>query len=462
VSGAAASLPLLGAGVPLDAPLCWRAGRAVSRRQYLHHVQQLAAVLRPHGPLLALTSDRYRFAVAFAAAILRGQAGLLPPNHTADMVGWLRELFPHAYALTEPRSDAIALPSLAFPDDAHAPADIDLPAIEVPRVAAGAEVAHVLTSGSTGRPVPHPKHWGLLVNGALGGAERIAAQLGLPDLHGVTFVGTVPAHHMYGFESTVLLPMAGGAAFAAERPFFPGDIAHVLASVPRPRVLVTTPVHLKALVDADIRLPITDLTISATAPLSAQTAARAEAALGGPLLEIYGCTEAGQVASRRTSQSDTWHTFGTLAIAGNGDAATVSGGHVGMPTPLADVLDVLSPTTFRLLGRSNDMINIAGKRTSLAHLNHQLTSLEGVRDGAFWVPPGRGAEDVVRLVALVVAPGMDRRTLLRALRDRIDAAFLPRPILMVDGLPRDPTGKLPQAALAGLAGRLLAAGASRG
>lgn len=448
----ASSLPLLGPGVPLDAPVCWRAGRPVSRRHFLGEVRQLADLLPPRGPVLAMTSDRYRFVQVFAAAMLRGQAALLPPNLTPDMVGWLRALFPDAYALTESQPVAVAMPSLAFPP----PPDGDTQAgVEVPRFLASLEVAHVLTSGSTGRPVPHPKRWDLLVRGALAGAERMAAYMDRPDLHGVTIVGTVPAHHMFGFESTVLLPMAGGAAFAAERPFFPGDVAHVLASVPRPRVLVTTPVHLKALVESGVAMPPADLIVSATAPLSAQLAQRAEAAFGGPLMEIYGCTEAGQVASRRTSRSVEWETIAGLALSGAGETPLVSGGHVAAPTPLADTLEILSPTRFRLLGRSNDMVNVAGKRSSLAHLNHQLTSIEGVRDGAFWVPPGTGGEEVVRLVALVVAPGLGRAALLRALRERIDAAFLPRPILQVDALPRDPSGKLPEAALARLATRLL-------
>lgn len=453
MTAGATAFPLLGPGVSADAPLCWQGGQPVSRRQFLADVQRLASMLPPAGPVLAMTADRYRFAVALAAALQRGQSALLPPNHTPDLVRWLREIYPHVYALADDRAAAVDLPSLsfpAFPDDGSGRPDI-------PQFAAGVDAAHVLTSGSTGRPVPHRKRWGSLVRGALASAARMAAELDRPDLRGVTVVGTVPAHHMYGFESTVLLPLLGGGAFAAERPFFPGDIAQVLASVPRPRVLVTTPVHLKALVEARIALPPVDLTVSATAPLSRDTASRAEAALGGPLVEIYGCTEAGQVASRRTTAaSQEWQTFAGLELEGDGDAASVSGGHVEQRTPLSDVLEVLSPTAFRLLGRSNDMVNIAGKRTSLSHLNHQLASLDGVRDGAFWMPPSSGGEDVVRLVALVVAPGLDRAALLAALRERIDAAFLPRPLLFVDALPRDPSGKLPHASLAAFASRVLA------
>jgi acyl-coenzyme A synthetase/AMP-(fatty) acid ligase len=226
--------------------------------------------------------------------------------------------------------------------------------------------------------------------------------------------------------------------------------------VPRPRILVTTPLHLKTLLDDRVALPEVDLTVSATAPLSPQLAARAEAALRGPLMEIYGCTEAGQVATRRTTEGPEWRTFPGVVLSGDGEQSWVSGGHVPEPTRLADVLEVLEPTRFRLLGRSNDLINVAGKRSSLAHLNHHLNSIEGVRDGAFWLPPDAGDAAVVRLVALVVAPDVSRDALLAALRERVDAAFLPRRILRVDSLPRDGTGKLPAGRLAELATRLLA------
>jgi acyl-coenzyme A synthetase/AMP-(fatty) acid ligase len=440
-------LPLLD-GCPLDEPLAWRAGRAIARREYLGHVAQLAASLPEGAAVLPVTGDRYLFALALGAVALRGQAALMPPNHTPETVRQLHALFPAALALSDGAEPVPGLPTLPFP--ALRPSD-EVPA---PRLPGERIVAHVLTSGSTGRPVPHGKRWDLLVAGARAEAERVASYLGRADLRGVTIVGTVPAQHMYGFESTVLLAMLGGAAFAAERPFFPQDVAQALAAVPRPRVLVTTPLHLKALLDAGIALPPIDLAISATAPLSPQLAARAETAFGAPLMEIYGCTEAGQVATRRTTESAEWDAYDGLTLSGAGEHAVVRGGHVPEPTPLADVLDLLGPTRFRLLGRSNDLVNIAGKRSSLAHLNYHLNSIPGVRDGAFWMPPDAG-EQVVRLVALVVAPGLDRAALRAALRDRLDPAFLPRRILAVEALPRDPSGKLPAARLGELATRLL-------
>ena len=144
--------------------------------------------------------------------------------------------------------------------------------------------------------------------------------------------------------------------------------------------------------------------------------------------------------------------FAGLVLSGNDDRAVVSGGHVPEPTPLADVLEVRGADRFRLLGRSNDLVNIAGKRSSLGHLNFHLNAIDGVVDGAFWSPPdGADAAGVTRLVAFVVAPGVAREAILAALRGRVDAAFLPRRIVFVDALPREATGKLAAARLAELA-----------
>jgi acyl-coenzyme A synthetase/AMP-(fatty) acid ligase len=75
-----------------------------------------------------------------------------------------------------------------------------------------------------------------------------------------------------------------------------------------------------------------------------------------------------------------------------------------------------------------------------------LNSIPGVRDGAFVVPEeGDGA--VRRLAAFAVAPGLSSEFIVAVLRQRIDPAFLPRPLYIVESLPRNETGKLPRARL---------------
>ncbi len=452
--------PLLGSA-DLDAPIAWRRGEPLSGRQYLADVQALAARLPEQGAMLNLTGDRYLFAVGLGAAMVRGQCSLLPPNFTPDMVERLSALFPGTYALTDHDDIAPAVHTLR-----HAGGLAPIPADQaVPEIDDAATAVQVLTSGSTGSPVPHAKAWGYLRLGAEAEARRLAVHMGLKRFAGVTLVATVPAQHMYGFESSVLLCLLAGATVDTERPFYPADIAAALARAPRPRMLVTTPFHLKSLLESGVDLPAIDLTLCATAPLSPQLAARAEAGLAAPLVEIYGSTETGQVATRRTVQGAEWTTFDGTHLTGDGDATVAQGGLVPKPTPLADVLEVMSPTSFRLLGRSNDLINIAGKRSSLGHLNHHLNSIEGVRDGAFWLPHD-APDGVVRLIAFVVAPDVSAdeigKRVIAEMRRRVDPAFLPRRVLQVPELPRvQGTGKLPTTAFAAWAEQVLAAAARR-
>jgi acyl-coenzyme A synthetase/AMP-(fatty) acid ligase len=290
--------------------------------------------------------------------------------------------------------------------------------------------------------VPYRKTWGSLVRSALGEIDC----LDLRARPGMAVLGTVPPQHSYGLESTVLMVMQGGLALHARRPFFPADIRADLAALPRPRCLVTTPAHLRVLLAEPDDLPAADFLLCATAPLSPQLAARAEARFAAPLLEIYGCTEAGQVATRRTVETDEWRTLPAVTLRTDSQGTWVKGGHVETEVLLADVIELRGRARFLLHGRTADLVNIAGKRTSLAHLNYHLNSIEGVRDGVFVTPEEEG-EAVARLMAFVVAPGHTSETLTNALRQRIDAAFLPRPLCIVDALPRSATGKLPRQSL---------------
>jgi acyl-coenzyme A synthetase/AMP-(fatty) acid ligase len=102
---------------------------------------------------------------------------------------------------------------------------------------------------------------------------------------------------------------------------------------------------------------------------------------------------------------------------------------------------------FELNGRDTDLVKVAGKRTSLQALTAILREIDGVIDGAFIDGAAIGQR---RLAALVVAPRLSSETLRSALARRIDAAFLPRPILLLEVLPRDAHGKLRVDALAAL------------
>jgi acyl-coenzyme A synthetase/AMP-(fatty) acid ligase len=271
----------------------------------------------------------------------------------------------------------------------------------------------------------------------------------------MSLLATVPPQHMYGLESTVLMALQGALVLDAGRLFFPADVCTALEAAPRPRALVTTPIHLRALLDGAAELPALDFLLCATAPLAPQLATEAEARFRAPLHEIYGCTEAGQVATRRTAAGPEWQLFDHFRLRQDEKGTWISGGHAHSELLLGDVIELGAPGRFLLHGRTGDLVNIAGKRTSLASLNYHLNSIAGVHDGTFVIPAQAGAA-LTRLAAYVVAPGCSEEQILQGLRQRIDAAFLPRPLHFVDSLPRNDVGKLPRLALDELSTRLTA------
>jgi acyl-coenzyme A synthetase/AMP-(fatty) acid ligase len=429
-------LPLI-AHAP-HAVLGWRRGKPVTAAGFLADVMRAAEALPDRRYILNFCGDRYRFAVALCAAIVRRQVTLMPPATTPVWLAAMREFAPDAYCVADDAA-SLDIPRIVLPEGGPAPATLEIPSIDADQV-----VACLFTSGSTGEPQPYYKRWGPLVEDVQAEGRRL-------DLGpGHAILGTVPPQHMYGFESTIMLPLASGAALTSERPYLPAEIDEALARVPSPRALFITPFHLRAWMEAADATAVETI-VSATAPLSIGLARSTEERTGANLYEIYGCTETGQVATRRPTRGVEWEPLDGVRVWNDGAQAMAAGGHIEEPTRLNDVIEPLADGRFLLHGRTADMVNIAGKRSSLGYLNHQLTSVAGVQDGAFFVPDEEGDDGVTRLMAFVVAPGLTAAAIVKALRSRIDAAFLPRPLVVVDHLPRGLTGKLPRAALAALA-----------
>jgi acyl-coenzyme A synthetase/AMP-(fatty) acid ligase len=455
--------------------VAYRSGRAVSARQFLLEAQLIAERLPDAKHVLNVCADRYQFTVGLAACLMSKRISLLPSTHTPQVIAQLSDFAPDAFCLTDDRRCDIDLPQVFYPDllaeapqfDDAVPSGVPfgvpfgVPSgvpFGVPRIPEAQLAAIVFTSGSTGTPVPYRKTWGLLARCVINGAP----QLGLADGRSHVLVGTVPGQHMYGFESTVLLALLSGNALSAERPFYPADIAAAVERVPRPRVLVTTPIHLRTLLGSEIEFPAVDLVISATAPLSEELAREVEDRYLAPLLEIYGSTETGQIAIRRTAQTAAWRLWPGVSLNESNGQVFAQGGHVEQVTPMCDVIEIVGGDEFLLHGRTADLVNVAGKRSSFGYLNAQLNSIPGVVDGAFFLrEESSGPTRVARVAAVVVAPELSVADLTERLRQLIDPVFLPRPLLLVEQLPRNATGKLAQSALQGFADEQLRLNESR-
>jgi acyl-coenzyme A synthetase/AMP-(fatty) acid ligase len=402
-------------------------------------VWALAAQLPQKSYAINLCENRYCFLVAFCAVIVRAQTNLLPANRGAETQRALALRYPDSYILHDGLSE-LGSPSVFNIHDVSKSTEAFASTASIPIIDLEHLAAIAFTSGSTGEPQANLKTWRTFVD-----STAINASYMLPDSNHTYFaLATVPGQHMWGLETSILMPLMACVCIDDSRPLFPQDIAKRLSALPEPRLLISTPVHLRALCLSGLPFPRVEHILCATAPLTQQLAVATEAVLQGRLGEVFGCSEVGSMAYRNTASTDIWQLFNGLNLSEQADKTVqISAPHLPQTVTIQDSIESLHNGQFRLLGRGTDMLEIGGKRGSLLEMNKILQSHPEVLDAVVFLPEEQGP--VQRLVAMVVTTrGEVKSELPEFLRQRLDPVFIPRPILIVDSLPREENGKLPR------------------
>lgn len=439
--------PLL-QGFARDAIVTWYAGQPLSAQGFCAAAATLGARLPRATHALNLCEQGPTFLLASSAAWGRGQTLILPPDRLARTLSRMRAQFADAYCLCDTQEVAQFAQRQGmrtFEIQCDSGSGGRWPPPEIP----SSSIAAVLfTSGSTGEPKPHAKTWGELVEGAV----TFVRAFGQPG-DASAILGTVAPQHMFGLETTILLPLQSGTPLLPQRPALPADLRGALDAAQGWRRdaiwLLTTPLQLQAFHAAGGATGIARV-VTATMPLDAKLARTIETDWNVIVEEIYGCTEGGMLAHRRPAVTHWFTAANDIRFAVDAQGVwTAKGGHLPAPIPLADRLDLapagddFAAQRFTLLGRDDDIVKIAGKRASLAGLTGRLRAVAGVRDAVVFL----ATKDARRVSAAVVAPELTEGQLKTAFAAEIDPAFLPRRFLLLDFLPRGLAGKVSIAAL---------------
>ncbi len=433
----------------LDDPIAWltkplaclhQTSGAISVNQFLSHVHQLAEQLPDKRHAINLCDNRYLFMLGLCASIIRGQTVLLPSNKNVATQNQLLERYQGSYILHDGIAETSASEQTNIVISSFTRTETQQ---AIPQIALDHIAVISFTSGSTGEAKPNIKTWRTLVD-----STAINSRYMLPNQQQTFYhLAAVPGQHMWGFETSVLMAMFAKVCTVDARPLYADDIRELLEDLPQPRTLIGTPLHLRAIDSSNLTLPAMVSILSATAPLSQQLAKAIESKLQTEVREVYGCSEVGSMAIRRTAENDQWEKFNGLNFESDKQGSiTVSAEHLREQTRLEDNLQMLDETHFKLAGRSSDQIKIAGKRGSLEEVNKVLMTFPKLNDGIVFFPPQERA--VPRLVALVVMEkGLNKKELRKHMQKHLDAAFVPRPIIQVPCLPRAESGKLIKADL---------------
>lgn len=182
--------------------------------------------------IVDLCEDRAHFFRLLAATLQAGRDAVLPPDNRPAT---LKNLTADGQILVGEDDDLARWPTAR-------------PVGEQPAGRPGDIVLY--TSGSTGSPQAHRKSLANMLRAADGVKQRLTSLLDLDDAQ---VIATVPAQHMFGLEMTIMLPLAAGWSVHRGKPLMPADVHAALDAAAGPRVLVSTPMHLRALLRADMR-----------------------------------------------------------------------------------------------------------------------------------------------------------------------------------------------------------------
>ncbi|MBT5945966.1 MAG: acyl-CoA synthetase [Rhodospirillaceae bacterium] len=433
--------------------LCFSDQGIISWCRFAADVAELRIRISAASHICNLLTDRYEFMVGLAAAILNEQDTILPAAAAPQAIRAALADAPHPLILGgEPKHHGPFDSLVGLPKGDPATAEDDI----FSELNTSTTQIHVFTSGSTKLPERRVKDWPTLVGGAAV-TEEILRKLDVEP--GTTAIlGTTPHQHMYGLEATVFLSLGFGHCAYRKPIFYPADIEIAVADARacgfEQAVLITSPAHMKFFEAALLENPEIRAIVSATAPLTYAQAERLESRGDLAVMEIYGSTETGSLAIRRTVDGNVWQPVAGFELSETSEGVLATAPHLSEGCFLGDAVDLLPDGQFSLLGRKGDMIGIAGKRSNLSALNAILLETPHLLDGVV-LRRQTDADDQLAIVAVVdPAKGLSKEGARSEMRKQfhahVDAVFFPKRIVLVESLPRTPTGKITAEATAEL------------
>ncbi len=410
--------------------LLHRSGEA--QQALVTQAHRIAAVLGDPGGRIVLSCTHARSYVP----------GLLG----AWMAGATVELLPNVQAGTLDRVDADPLLTHVLHDDPErqqrSPKAIYVPAVIDAEthgnvMPAWPEIAvRMTTSGTTERPRYVEKTLAQLVS-----ELEVLATVIEPA---TCVLSTVPLSHLFGLLFGALLPLKFGARIVSHAALLPADVAAVIERE-GVDLLISTPAHLRAM--ADVPMPRGLRVITSGARLPAELHEGLATTHDWHVTDVLGSTETGGIATR-THPLQPWTPLPGVIVSAPGGQLVVESPWTPRTT-LEDRIELLSGGAFSYLGRSTELVKIAGKRAHAHEVEATLRAVPGITDVAVLVHAAAGRE---ARVAVAVVGAVTREQIADAIRRQFDAVFVPRIVKLVPHIPRTERGKLDTAALRTLLG----------
>lgn len=240
------------------------------------------------------------------------------------------------------------------------------------------------TSGSSGFPV-----------GAFKSRDNIIKEVEVLNTlirskgHIKRVVVSVPFVHIYGILAGLLLPLSlGDITLVIKEDFLPYEILEEVSK--GDTLVITTPVFIKALCKVgEFKELKNSIFISSTGPLHQDDVKSFEDRYKTTIMQLFGSTETGGIAYK-ISTSQRWKALDGVSLKAEDEKLTLSSPFISKYLLQKDIVELKQPFQtqdiveidgheFKLLGRANKLIKIAGKRISAIEIETIIQSIPDVK-----------------------------------------------------------------------------------
>lgn len=302
------------------------------------------------------------------------------------------------------------------------------------------------TSGSTGQSVGALKTKEHLLN-----EIEVLSKL-LKERNIKKVIVTVPFIHIYGTLFGLLYPLMNGLDIILKEHFLPHDLLNL---VDEQSLVVTTPLYIKALNQIEHNEDISKATfISSTAPLAPEIAKEFKAKFKCDVIQIFGSTETGGIAYKLNDET-LWTALESVNISTNeneelkiaspfvSDVLFENGfKSINGTIQTFDYVQLHENRQFKLIGRSSQILKIAGKRYSTIQIEHILEEQADITKACVYVTQKENLlKDEVLEIVLETKTAYTTKEIKQILKEHLSNLKFSIELKIVDTIPVSSVGK---------------------
>jgi acyl-coenzyme A synthetase/AMP-(fatty) acid ligase len=404
-------------------------------------VYRLAADIRNslksiNGPICLCTEDKGLIAAALLASLDSNLTMVLPYAFSDQAIREVYQFVRFKIAVTD-QPEKLPPEIDAMVPDSNCTIDPSFPRITGP----DSVFLKFYTGGSTGKPKMWSKTPRNLFEEAFYHSKRF--NISKDD----RILATVPPYHIYGFLFTVLIPFVSSAKVVAEICTFPQEIRNAL-QCHSATILVSVPIHYRILRDGEIPSDFLRIAFSSAGKLDKKDGNYFHKKTGVDLIEIYGSTETGGIATCYQAENESpmepfdvvdWKVVDErLCVRSAFISPEISKDPEGF-FMTGDRVRIKGNNTFILLGRVDSIVKVGGKRVDTEEIRNKFKQIQKVSEAIIiTVPDARGKENEIWAL---VQGSIDKNLFREKASKIIEPYAIPRRIRIIDEIPISSSGK---------------------